>query len=64
MGHNAKFIVTGDLTQVDLPKSSDSGLCMAIDRLSSVDGIGIIKFGKGDIIRHPLVKQIVDAFKE
>ena len=64
MGRNAKFIVTGDLTQVDLPKSSDSGLCMAIDRLSSVDGIGIIKFGKGDIIRHPLVKQIVDAFKE
>ena len=64
MGRNAKFIVTGDLTQVDLPKSSDSGLCMAIDRLSSVDGIGIIKFGKGDIIRHPLVKQIVEAFKE
>lgn len=64
MGRNAKFIVTGDLTQVDLPKSSDSGLCMAIDRLSSVDGIGVIKFGKGDIIRHPLVKQIVDAFKE
>ncbi len=64
MGRNAKFIVTGDLTQVDLPRSSDSGLCMAIDRLSSVEGIGIIKFGKGDIIRHPLVKQIVDAFKE
>ncbi len=64
MGRNAKFMVTGDLTQVDLPRSSDSGLCMAIDRLSSVEGIGVIKFGKSDIIRHPLVKQIVDAFKE
>jgi phosphate starvation-inducible PhoH-like protein len=64
MGRNAKFIVTGDLTQVDLPKSSDSGLSMAVSRLESVDGIGVIKFGKGDIIRHPLVKQIVDALKE
>ena len=64
LGRNAKFIVTGDLTQVDLPKSSDSGLSMAVSRLESVDGIGVIKFGKGDIIRHPLVKQIVDALKE
>ena len=64
MGRNAKFIVTGDLTQVDLPRQSDSGLTMAVERLEKVDGIGVIKFGKGDIIRHPLVKHIVDALAD
>jgi phosphate starvation-inducible PhoH-like protein len=64
MGRNAKFIVTGDLTQVDLPRQSDSGLTMPVERLEKVDGIGVIKFGKGDIIRHPLVKHIVDALAD
>ncbi len=61
MGRNAKFIVTGDITQIDLPKPSDSGLTAAINLLSKVKGIGIVQFDKRDIVRHPLVKHIVEA---
>ncbi len=62
MGRNAKFIVTGDVTQVDLPRPSDSGLVRVMSMLSGIEGIGIVEFDKGDIVRHPLVKHIVDAF--
>lgn len=62
MGRNARFIVTGDVTQVDLPKKSDSGLVRAMEILRSVEGIGMVEFDKRDIVRHPLVKYIVDAF--
>ncbi|MBR4851731.1 MAG: PhoH family protein [Tidjanibacter sp.] len=62
MGRNAKFIVTGDLTQVDLPRKSDSGLGSALELLSGVDGIGIVRFSGKDIIRHALVSRIVKAF--
>ncbi len=62
MGRNAKFIVTGDLTQIDLPRQSDSGLVTAIEMLGGVKGIGIVMFDKRDIVRHSLVKSIVDAF--
>lgn len=64
MGRNAKFIVTGDVTQVDLPRKSDSGLVRAMEILREVEGIGTVQFDKRDIVRHPLVKQIVDAFDE
>lgn len=64
MGRNARFIVTGDLTQVDLPRSSDSGLASAIERLRGVEGIAIVEFGARDIVRHRLVKRIVEALKE
>ena len=63
MGRNAKFIVTGDVTQIDLPHRSDSGLTRAMEILRGVQGIGIVEFDKRDIVRHPLVKQIVDAFE-
>jgi phosphate starvation-inducible PhoH-like protein len=63
MGRNAKFIVTGDVTQIDLPRRSDSGLTKAMDTLKSVDGIGIVEFDKRDIVRHRLVKYIVEAFE-
>ncbi len=63
MGRNAKFIVTGDVTQVDLPHKSDSGLSKAIESLQAVKGIGIVEFDKRDIVRHPLVKDIVAAFE-
>ncbi len=63
MGRNAKFIVTGDLTQIDLPRKSDSGLHRAVDMLRKVDGIGIVEFDKKDIIRHALVSRIVKAFE-
>lgn len=62
MGRNARFIVTGDVTQVDLPKKSDSGLVRAMEILRGVEGIGMVEFDKRDIVRHPLVKYIVDAF--
>ena len=62
MGRNAKFIVTGDVTQVDLPRRSDSGLVGAMDAVRGIDGIGFVEFDRSDIVRHPLVKHIVDAF--
>ena len=62
MGRNAKFIVTGDVTQIDLPRRSDSGLTKAMETLRNIEGIGIVEFDKRDIVRHRLVKYIVDAF--
>ncbi|MBQ8652525.1 MAG: PhoH family protein [Alistipes sp.] len=62
MGRNARFIVTGDVTQIDLPRRSDSGLTRAMQILEEVKGIGRVTFDKGDIVRHPLVKDIVEAF--
>ena len=62
MGRNAKFIVTGDVTQIDLPHRSDSGLTRAMDIVKGIKGIGFVEFDKRDIVRHELVKHIVDAF--
>ncbi len=62
MGQNAKFIVTGDTTQIDLPRRSDSGLVQAMKILKNIKGISIIEFDDRDIIRHHLVKHIVDAY--
>ena len=64
MGRNAKFIVTGDVTQIDLPHRADSGLTRAMDVLRGVKGIGMVEFDKRDIVRHPLVKHIVEAFEQ
>jgi len=63
MGRNAKFIVTGDLTQIDLPRKSDSGLGKAVEMLRKIEGIGIVEFDNKDIIRHSLVSRIVRAFE-
>ena len=63
LGINGKMIVTGDLTQIDLPASQHSGLKDAIDRLADIKGISIVEFNQKDIVRHPLVKHIVDAYK-
>ena len=62
MGPNARFIVTGDDSQVDLPRRSDSGLVQAIEILKNLEGISIIRFDDRDIIRHRLVKSIVRAY--
>ena len=62
MGRNAKFIVTGDITQIDLPHRNDSGLTRAMNIVNGIKGIGFVEFDKRDIIRHELVKHIVDAF--
>lgn len=62
MGVNAKFIVTGDATQVDLPRREDSGLLRGIELLKGIRGISTIFFTNEDIVRHPLVTKIVKAF--
>ncbi len=62
MGANAKFIVTGDVTQIDLPRRSDSGLPPTLKLLENIPGIAIVHFDSRDIIRHKLVKYIVHAF--
>ena len=62
MGCNAKFIVTGDATQVDLPNKADSGLLRGIDLVKGIKGISVIRFTNEDIVRHPLVTKIVKAF--
>lgn len=64
MGKSARFIVTGDMTQIDLPRKGDSGLLPTIGMLKQVKGIGVVEFDQRDIIRHPLVKYIVRAFDE
>ena len=62
MGRNAKFIVTGDVTQIDLPHRTDSGLTRAMKTVNGIKGIGFVEFDKRDIVRHELVKHIVEAF--
>jgi len=64
MGINSKFIMTGDTTQIDLPRKNDSGLLQAIRILSGIEGISIIKFDERDIVRHKLVKKIVRAYDQ
>ena len=64
MGKSAKFIVTGDITQIDLPARNDSGLLKALELLQDIKGISIIYFDSRDIIRHKLVKYIVEAYKK
>ena len=64
MGMNSRMIVTGDLTQVDLPHTTQSGLLQAMRILKGVEGIGVIEYGKKDIVRHPLVQRIVDAYEK
>ena len=59
MGANAKFIITGDLTQIDLPKQSQSGLSSIIERLEKVPYISIVKFDQTDVLRHKIVKEIL-----
>ena len=63
MGVNSKFIITGDTTQIDLPRKSESGLFQAIRILGNIEGISMIKFDERDIVRHKLVKQIVKAYE-
>jgi len=64
MGHGSKFIVTGDITQIDLPYRRDSGLLQAMRILKNIDGIATVNFDARDIVRHRLVKHIVDAYEK
>lgn len=64
MGASAKFIITGDVSQIDLPKNQKSGLKSALEKLKGVNGISILEFDESDVIRHKLVKKIIKAYKE
>ncbi len=64
LGMNAKMIITGDATQIDLPRSTASGLMQALKILKGVQGIGRVDFGKKDIVRHALVQRIVEAYEQ
>ncbi|MCH2224604.1 MAG: PhoH family protein [Crocinitomicaceae bacterium] len=64
MGMTAKFAVTGDMSQVDLPRKQRSGLAYALDVLSDVEGVGVVRMGAADVIRHSLVKKIIAAFEK
>jgi phosphate starvation-inducible PhoH-like protein len=62
MGANAQFIVTGDISQVDLPRNQQSGLVHALRNLENIEGIAFVRLGDRDVIRHPIVKDIIKAY--
>ena len=64
MGRSAKFVVTGDMTQVDLPNRQKSGLRHSLDLLNDVPGIGVVYLDQKDVIRHKLVMKIIQAYKQ
>ena len=63
MGHGSRIVVTGDLTQVDLPREKLSGLREARSALADVDGVSVVELGKKDVVRHPLVQRIIQAYE-
>jgi len=63
MGIGSKIVVSGDTTQIDLPPHTKSGLVDALERLHGLDGVASVKLSRADIVRHPLVQQIVDAYE-
>ena len=64
MGAQAKFVITGDSTQIDLPRNQPSGLMRSVELLRGVEGIGVIELTGSDVIRHPLVKRVISAFEK
>ena len=62
LGYGSKAIITGDVTQIDLPRGKQSGLKTVLKILDGVKGIEIIRLGRNDIVRHPLVQRIIDAY--
>ena len=63
LGLDAKMIITGDVTQIDLPRATASGLVQALRILDGVKGVGRVEFDKHDIVRHQLVQRIVEAYE-
>ena len=64
LGFNSKMVVTGDITQIDLPREQDSGLVVVSEILDRVEGIDFVRFGEEDVVRHKLVRRIVAAYNE
>jgi phosphate starvation-inducible protein PhoH and related proteins len=63
LGSGSKMVVTGDVTQIDLPSGQRSGLRTAATRLGAIDGVGVVELDAGDVVRHPLVAKIVRAYE-
>ena len=63
LGFGSKVVVTGDVTQIDLPREQASGLIQVQDILGAIDGIAFVHFGHEDVVRHKLVQRIVEAYK-
>ena len=63
LGFGSRVVVTGDVTQIDLPREQASGLIQVQDILGSIDGIAFIRFGHEDVVRHKLVQRIVEAYR-
>jgi phosphate starvation-inducible PhoH-like protein len=64
LGFNSKAVITGDVTQIDLPNARRSGLLEAVDVLKNVEGLAFVHFDEGDVVRHHLVQRIVRAYDE
>ncbi len=64
MGQRSKMVISGDTSQLDLPKGVPSGLADAIHRLSKIQGVGVMQLQKSDIVRHRLVQKIVEAYEQ
>lgn len=64
LGHGSRAVVTGDVTQIDLPTHMQSGLVQAMEVLDNVEGIAMVRFTEADVIRHPLVGRIVRAYDQ
>jgi phosphate starvation-inducible PhoH-like protein len=64
LGFGSKVVVTGDITQIDLPREQASGLIQVQNILSALDGIAFIQFSHRDVVRHKLVQRIVEAYKQ
>ena len=64
MGRNAKFVITGDATQVDLPDRQPSGLLPVVNMLRAVEGVSVVELDEKDVIRHELVTKVLKAFRE
>ena len=63
LGDNSRMVITGDITQVDLPKAKKSGLRQAMDVLQHINGITLFELDASDVVRHPLVQKIIDAYQ-
>jgi phosphate starvation-inducible PhoH-like protein len=64
LGFGSKMVITGDITQIDLPREQASGLIQVRDILGGIDGVEFIEFGHEDVVRHKLVQRIVEAYRE
>ncbi len=64
LGHNSRMVITADTTQIDLEEKQQSGIFQALKILRGIDGISFVRLGRGDIVRHPLVQKIVEAYEK